>query len=46
MKESLRIAVHVPGRLPRVVLEGLSEPLVVERKVVPSGVCFAFAGAR
>jgi cytochrome P450 len=36
MKESLRVAMAVPGRLPRVV-PGSVEPLVVDDKVVPPG---------
>jgi cytochrome P450 len=40
VKESLRIAMPVPGRLPRVVpnaSDSVAEPLVVDDKVVPPG---------
>ncbi|CAI6027427.1 unnamed protein product [Clonostachys chloroleuca] len=37
MKESLRIASPVPGRLPRIVPKGKA-PLIVDGKVIPSGV--------
>ncbi|EWZ00175.1 hypothetical protein FOYG_00064 [Fusarium oxysporum NRRL 32931] len=37
VKESLRIASAVPGRLPRVVPDGLREPLIVDGKVIPPG---------
>jgi len=38
VKEGLRVAVAVPGRLPRVVPGGVAfEPLVVDGKVVPPG---------
>ncbi|KAF5568406.1 cytochrome P450 monooxygenase [Fusarium phyllophilum] len=36
MKESLRIASPVPGRLPRIVPKGKA-PLIVDGKVIPSG---------
>jgi cytochrome P450 len=37
VKESLRIAIPVPGRLPRVVPGATAAPLVVDGKVVPPG---------
>ncbi|KAH6884607.1 cytochrome P450 [Thelonectria olida] len=37
VKESLRIASAVPGRLPRVVPNGRREPLIVDGKVIPPG---------
>ncbi|GAQ42217.1 cytochrome P450 [Aspergillus tubingensis] len=37
VKESLRIAMPVPGRLPRVVPHNLGEPFVVEGQVIPPG---------
>ncbi|KAI9158092.1 Major facilitator superfamily multidrug transporter mdrA [Paramyrothecium foliicola] len=37
VKESLRKASAVPGRLPRVVPEDLSKPLVVDGFVIPTG---------
>ncbi|PYH67698.1 cytochrome P450 [Aspergillus vadensis CBS 113365] len=37
VKESLRIAMPVPGRLPRVVPNNLDEPFVVEGQVIPPG---------
>ncbi|KAF2772316.1 cytochrome P450 [Teratosphaeria nubilosa] len=37
IQESLRIAIAVPGRLPRVVPGGGADPLVVDGKVVPPG---------
>ncbi|EAW16451.1 cytochrome P450 [Aspergillus fischeri NRRL 181] len=36
-KESLRFGLAVPGRLPRVVPDGLEQPFVVDGKVVPPG---------
>lgn len=36
VKESVRIGMAVPGRLPKVVPDG--DPFVVEGKVVPPGV--------
>lgn len=36
VKESIRVGMAVPGRLPRVVPNG--DPFVVEGKVVPPGV--------
>lgn len=38
VKESLRIAMPVPGRLPRVVPHNSGEPFVVEGQVIPPGV--------
>lgn len=40
VKESLRIAMPVPGRLPRVVPQDLAEPFVVDGQVIPPGVSF------
>nr|XP_001394356.2 cytochrome P450 oxidoreductase [Aspergillus niger CBS 513.88] len=37
VKESLRIAMPVPGRLPRVVPQDLAEPFVVDGQVIPPG---------
>ncbi|KAL4877981.1 cytochrome P450 [Aspergillus karnatakaensis] len=37
VKESLRLAMTIPGRLPRVVPENLSPPLMVDRQVIPAG---------
>ncbi|KAI8648552.1 hypothetical protein NCS57_01466400 [Fusarium keratoplasticum] len=37
VKESLRIASAVPGRLPRVVPDGRRQPLIVDGKVIPPG---------
>jgi cytochrome P450 len=37
VKESLRIAIPVPGRLPRVVPGVIATPLVVDNRVVPPG---------
>ena len=38
VKESLRVGMAVPGRLPRVVPQDLAEPFVVDGQVVPPGV--------
>ena len=38
VKESLRIGMAVPGRLPRVVPHDLPQPFVVDNKVIPPGV--------
>ena len=38
VKESLRIGMAVPGRLPRVVPHDLLQPFVVDNKVIPPGV--------
>lgn len=38
VKESLRIGMPVPGRLPRVVPYDLAQPLVVDNQVIPPGV--------
>lgn len=46
MKESLRIAMPVPGRLPR-ILPANGPPLVIDGKVIPPGVrpfCFLSHG--
>ncbi|KAH8428282.1 cytochrome P450 [Aspergillus melleus] len=37
VKESLRIAMPVPGRLPRVVPHDLAQPFVVDNQVIPPG---------
>ncbi|KAJ6076156.1 cytochrome P450 [Penicillium canescens] len=37
VKESLRLGMAVPGRLPRVVPHNLPHPLVVDDKIVPPG---------
>lgn len=37
VKESFRMAMPVPGRLPRIVPAGLPDPLIVDGKTVPSG---------
>ncbi|KAJ5753488.1 uncharacterized protein N7511_007641 [Penicillium nucicola] len=37
VKESLRIGMAVPGRLPRVVPQDLSQPFIVDGKVIPPG---------
>ncbi|GKZ35743.1 hypothetical protein AbraIFM66950_006496 [Aspergillus brasiliensis] len=37
VKESLRIAMPVPGRLPRVVPQDLAEPFMVDGQVIPPG---------
>lgn len=37
VKESLRVAMPVPSRLPRVVPGGSPDPLIVDGKVVPPG---------
>ncbi|KAE8373331.1 cytochrome P450 [Aspergillus bertholletiae] len=37
VKESLRIGMPVPGRLPRVVPNDLAEPLIVDGKAIPPG---------
>ncbi|EQB49228.1 hypothetical protein CGLO_11458 [Colletotrichum gloeosporioides Cg-14] len=38
VKEGIRLASAVPSRLPRIVPNNLSEPLVVDGKIVPPGV--------
>ena len=40
VKESLRVGMAVPGRLPRVVPHDLSQPFVVDGQIVPPGVGF------
>jgi cytochrome P450 len=42
VKESLRIGMAVPGRLPRIVPQNLSQPLIVDGKVIPPGVRHTF----
>ncbi|KAH0423588.1 cytochrome p450 [Colletotrichum camelliae] len=37
VKEGIRLASAVPSRLPRIVPQNLSEPLVVDGKIVPPG---------
>ncbi|KAL3480492.1 cytochrome P450 [Aspergillus californicus] len=37
VKESLRIGMAVPGRLPRVVPHNLAQPFIVDDKVIPPG---------
>ncbi|KAJ5927258.1 hypothetical protein N7516_009031 [Penicillium verrucosum] len=37
VKETLRVGMAVPGRLPRVVSDSLTEPFIVDGKVVPPG---------
>ncbi|KAB8071259.1 cytochrome P450 [Aspergillus leporis] len=37
VKESLRIGMPVPGRLPRVVPDNLAQPFTVDGKVIPPG---------
>ncbi|CAG8153215.1 unnamed protein product [Penicillium nalgiovense] len=37
VKEALRVGMAVPGRLPRVVPDSLTEPFIVDGKVVPPG---------
>ena len=39
VKEAMRYAMAVPGRLPRVVPHG-AEPLVNDGKIVPAGVSY------
>ncbi|UPK95576.1 hypothetical protein LCI18_006511 [Fusarium solani-melongenae] len=39
VKEGIRFAAAVPGRLPRVVPNNVSTPFIVDDKVVPPGVC-------
>ncbi|KAJ5287782.1 hypothetical protein N7478_003468 [Penicillium angulare] len=43
VKESIRVGMGIPGRLPRVVPENLSRPIIVDGKVVAPGV---FAGPK
>jgi len=38
VKESLRIGMAVPGRLPRVVPHDLPQPFVVDNRIIPPGV--------
>lgn len=38
VKESLRIGMAVPGRLPRIVPHNLAQPFIVDGKVIPPGV--------
>ncbi|KAL4916460.1 cytochrome P450 [Aspergillus aurantiobrunneus] len=37
VKESLRMAMSVPGRLPRIVPDDLAQPLVVDGQIIPPG---------
>jgi cytochrome P450 len=37
VKEALRLGMAVPGRLPRIVPNSLTEPFMVDGKVVPAG---------
>ncbi|KAJ9482048.1 hypothetical protein VN97_g11399 [Penicillium thymicola] len=37
VKEALRVGIAVPGRIPRVVSDSLTEPFIVDGKVVPPG---------
>lgn len=38
VKESLKVGMAVPGRLPRVVPQDTAQPFVVDGQVVPPGV--------
>lgn len=38
VKESLKVGMAVPGRLPRVVPQDTAQPFVVDSQVVPPGV--------